>query len=640
MTSSSRRLNTALDNGCERTRALECSRAEVDPPMTLSQGGSSVAHIHPNWDQLACLPTPLNIGERQVLDCLGGLDDAWIVYVQPRLGLDQPDFIVAHPTFGVCSVEVKDWSLGAYRQADDGRIEMRHQGGWARTDETPRLQAHRYRGAIYERLMSLTDEAPPFAQVRSIVVMPRCTTAQARVAIAKHAIQDGERWIDVFGHDTLRHDPTLVLTGSSHPSVRRISPVAMNALRRTLAEPEADSDQRMPLMMSPAARNIASNPSDARVRRVRGAAGCGKSLGLAARAAQLSLEGKNVLVLTFNATLPHYLRDLAARRCRDVGASLNRITFAYLHELCRRAVDDAIVAGSEPAINPLPGLLTDFEAKIDQGIEAYRLGFGPKFDAVLVDEGQDFSLKWWNMLRQHVCADNGELLLVADPTQDLYGQRAWTDEERMLGAGFSGPWTELRGSYRMPPDLTPVVAEFAQLHLGDWGVNPNVPTDHPQRPGRYRPTIKRWVNTENGESCGKRLGTEVIRLLAANPDLAPSDVVFLANHRQGLEAVKVITDAGFEVQHVFGTTEAEKRSRKMRFWGSAEGVKGCTVQSFKGWESRAVVMSVGWGEEARRLIYVGLTRVKGDRGNRSAFVTVINSDYGLRGFQQRFEQSA
>lgn len=151
---------------------------------------------------------------------------------------------------------------------------------------------------------------------------------------------------------------------------------------------------------------------------------------------------------------------------------------------------------------PAPGVLTDFEAKVDQGIEAYRLGYGPRLDAVLVDEGQDFSLKWWNMLRQHVCRPDGELLLVADPTQDLYEKRAWTDEDRMLGAGFSGPWTELRGSYRMPRDLTPVVAEFAQLHLGDWGVNPAVPYDHPQRVGRYQPTVKRWVNTERGESCG------------------------------------------------------------------------------------------------------------------------------------------
>ena len=56
-----------------------------------------MARVYPHWDELACLSTPLNVGERQVLDCLALLDDEWIIYVQPRLGLDQPDFITAHP---------------------------------------------------------------------------------------------------------------------------------------------------------------------------------------------------------------------------------------------------------------------------------------------------------------------------------------------------------------------------------------------------------------------------------------------------------------------------------------------------------------------------------------------------------------
>ena len=51
----------------------------------------------------------------------------------------------------------------------------------------------------------------------------------------------------------------------------------------------------------------------------------------------------------------------------------------------------------QPGIGSLPGVLSEFEEKIDLGIEAYRLGDGPRFDAVLVDEGQDFSLKWWQM---------------------------------------------------------------------------------------------------------------------------------------------------------------------------------------------------------------------------------------------------
>ena len=107
------------------------------------------------------------------------------------------------------------------------------------------------------------------------------------------------------------------------------------------------SDARRPLTLSAAAANIANNPSKARIRRVRGAAGCGKSLGLAARAARLAHEGKEVLVVTFNSTLTHYLRDLAADHCHDLGAPLNRITFAHLLALCEQAIDDSRIAGAD-----------------------------------------------------------------------------------------------------------------------------------------------------------------------------------------------------------------------------------------------------------------------------------------------------
>ena len=172
---------------------------------------------------------------------------------------------------------------------------------------------------------------------------------------------------------------------------------------------------------------------------------------------------------------------------------------------------------------------------------------------------------------------------MADPTQDVYGQRAWTDELRLTGAGFSGPWTELRGSYRMPPDLTPVVAEFAQLALDDWDVNPSVPDDHPLNMLPFQPTVRRWVNIEPGESSGHRLGREVLTLLMTNPDLSPSDVVFLANsHEEGLDAVRVIEIAGFQVQHMFGRTPTEKRDPQAGLLERCERGEGFHLPELQG----------------------------------------------------------
>ena len=601
-----------------------------------------MARVFPPVAELDFLSTPLNVGERQVLDALTGLDDGWNVYVQPRLGMDQPDFVVLHPYFGVTAIEVKDWSLGMYRQTVTGLIEVCCKGGWRPTSEAPRFQAHRYRNTLFERFFADPGQTNrDFSIVRAIVVLVRHTTAEARSLLAIPQMDAStEKWIEVWGGEDVLRSPLEVVTGRRSPRSLCIPPNCVDKLRRHLAEPEAASDQRRPLSLSPAAINIDRNPSSARIRRVKGAAGSGKSLGLAARAARLAGDGKEVLVLTYNSTLPHYLHDLALRRCREVDADIRRITFTHFHDLCHRAIDDSRLAGFEPMSASLPGIVDRYEDSVDRAIDVYKHGRGKRFDAVLVDEGQDFSLKWWNFLRLHVCQPDGEMLLVADPTQDVYGQHSWTDEAQMLGAGFKGPWTETSGSYRMPPDLIPVVADFAAKHVHGMNVEPTVPSDHPQQVGRYEPTVRRWVNAPTGEMLGTRLGGEVVRLLKDHPDLSPSDVVFLArSHQEGIHAVKVIADAGFEVQHLFALDATDKRRRKERFLAVAPGVKGCTVHSFKGWESRAVVLTVSRGDDSHRLAYVSMTRVKGDPNHRSAYVTVVNGDRQLDSFQQEFMAS-
>ena len=190
------------------------------------------------------------------------------------------------------------------------------------------------------------------------------------------------------------------------------------------------SQRRSPIRLSEGARNIAANPSSARRRRVRGPAGCGKSFGLAARAARLAAEREHVLVLTFNTTLANYLRTLVSARCREYGANPALVTCTPFHSFCARLVDDAEHAGF-PTVAPADTAW--FDAVVVRARLACEAGFRRQFDAVLIDEGQDFTLDWWNLLREHVVRPDGEMLLVADPTQDVYGKRAWTDEQQMIG---------------------------------------------------------------------------------------------------------------------------------------------------------------------------------------------------------------
>ena len=133
-----------------------------------------------------------------------------------------------------------------------------------------------------------------------------------------------------------------------------------------------------------------------------------------------------------------------------------------------------------------------FEIMHSNAIEILKSGRGPEpFDAILVDEGQDIRPDWWNALRLNLSPD-GEMLLFADATQDIYETNSsWTDEA-MTGAGFAGGrWSELKTSYRIPEKLAPYARSFAEKFLSELPVNlPEVD----QREIDYFKCELRWID--------------------------------------------------------------------------------------------------------------------------------------------------
>ena len=483
------------------------------------------------------------------------------------------------------------------------------------------------------------DAAHPTDTIRSVVVFPQMSNEQARTLLgAPQRERTRENEITVWGGDGLRQSLDEIVCAPGCEPPQRASIIR---LRRQLADSQIVLELGDPTRLSPDARNIESNPSGARIRRVRGPSGSGKSFGLAARAARLASEGKSVLVLSFNTTLSNYLRTLVTARCREYPANPSLVTCTNIHRFCSRLADDAERAGV--TLQTHAGAPW-FDRPVLRAVEASEAGYESRFDAVLVDEGQDFTLDWWNLLRTHVVEPDGEMLLVADPTQDVYDKRAWTDEDQMLGAGFSGKWTELKGSYRMPGDLVAIANHFAERYVEGERLDGCVPAAGPDtdvtRSNASR-SVRRWRQVDRVDELGVEVGREVVRLLEENPELAPNDVAFLLErHCDGVAAVNEIEDAGYCVHHVFSDTRSAQAIRKRRFWPEADGIKGSTVHSFKGWETPTLVMGIGTASASRRLAYVAMTRAKAGASDGRSFVSVVNADLHIAGFRSRFEQWA
>lgn len=593
-----------------------------------------MAIIRPPVDHLDELQEPLGDAAKLVFEAFTALGDDWTIHVRPKVGQDVPDLVLVHDRRGVLTVDVVDWSPSDHRRSDDGSIEsLGADGRWTPSSERPLAVARRHRNTMYEQFFAFPGDArEPGASVRSVVVLPFCSGVEAGTLLAA----DVGNPIDVvlvWSRDDLEQRLPFLVEG---PGTSTAPAASVARVRRGLVIDGTSHDEVEPVQLSDDARRIAVNPDSARIRGVAGTAGSGKSFALTARAARLTAEGKSVLVLCHNLTLADHLRQLVVDRCTELGANPALVTCTSFHTFCSRVVDDAAQAGivaDEPARGTWPVKIV---AKTRGVFEA---GFERRFDAVLVDEGQDFTVDWWNLLREHVVRLDGEMLLVADSTVELYGQSAWDDPDTLVAAGFVEPWIRMTRSYRMAPELVRATNEFARSYVAADAVVPEIAEDQAAVVGHVSNTARSWRNVERVADLGVAVGREVVRMLRTRPDLAPRDVVFLCEyHHDGLAAAREIESAGYPVHHVYSRDPDERHRSKGRFWPEADAVKGCTVHSYKGWDSPAVVVGIGMEERSRRLGYASMTRVSSTvPGRDTSYLVVVNADPRMADFQPMFE---
>jgi hypothetical protein len=396
-------------------------------------------------------------------------------------------------------------------------------------------------------------------------------------------------------------------------------------LRGWLVEPDFASSQRRPLKMDARQRSFAKSRTESGYRRIKGPAGSGKSLVLAARAAQLAAEGKSVLVVTFNITLWHYLRDLVARASSKPGWA-DHVTFVHFHRWCQLVCDEAGLGEEYDDLWKNTDVGTALNRDLPRlASEAVRMLGITRYDAILVDEGQDYRLSWWNALR-HAAEPAAELLLVADATQDVYGTaEAWT-EDAMRGAGFAGPWAELETSYRLPNDAMAFARSYAETFL------PKDTVDLP-RPEQgaleLYPCTLRWVQCESREDSVEAAISQTIVMMqqTGKNGLANADITVLTDDQDAGSIIAFgLDECRIRTVDTFHRERSEAQRKKMAFWMGDARVKATTLHSFKGWETRLLVVHItrAFTPDAKALIYAGLTRLK--RDVKGSWLTVICSD--------------
>jgi UvrD-like helicase C-terminal domain/AAA domain len=378
------------------------------------------------------LPTDSAAERRLYEGFLEQLDDAFVIYhsvdwvVGGRAGRDEgeADFVITHPELGLLALEVKGGRV-AYDAATKRWTQTGHSGTHG-LDEDP---FHQSKGAMHS-LVRILEAQPGWDRWKPSygfgVAFP-----DGRYETAAHPGAPAEIVID--RHDLARlaeRVPEVMRTWAR--GGRRFGAEGMEAVSKALG---FSVEIRTPLRLrfDEEDKKIVELTSDQawvlafvlhrRRAAVTGPAGSGKTVLAVSVAKQLATAGHRTLLTCFNRRLGEYLRA-------SVGG-FGGIDTATFHQLCVQMAKEAGVDLPPEDVGPASPY---FEHRLPDALAEAAGRLGPRYDAIVVDEGQDFREWWWPaLLSLHTDPDGGFLYVFADDNQNLYGGALPVGEEDRVG---------------------------------------------------------------------------------------------------------------------------------------------------------------------------------------------------------------
>jgi hypothetical protein len=491
----------------------------------------------------------------------------WVSFDKGRQHDGEVDFLIAHPDQGVLLLEVKGGTVR--REGGDRDLWFSTDlGGQEHAIHNPFRQVERSMYALKMRLETTPATSGFHYALNRTVAFPDVLVADERLGtdVNRDIVIDSSN-IYLLAKAIQRamsggapgpgKDGVNALLELTYPSF---------ALKRMgLATRVKDGDSQV-LQLTQQQLGLLDSLGSHRRIAVAGIAGSGKTVMAVEHARRLAADGLDVLFTCFN-------RALAAEVRAELGHLPNATVRAY-HELAEEFVRESglalPVADSELLAtyfeNDLPELFAEAISVLDK-----------RFDAIVVDEGQDFADVWWVTL---------EAL-----------QR--TPEDSILAVFYDNNQGIFRSSYAYP------------IPLPHFRLSRNCRCTQ-----QIHDLAARFVDLERGCQGSARNGEDVEQILVPETEVMNSlrRTVHRLTHDEGIpvDQIVVLTPRSRAKSLL---QDGMKIGNLVVDWeGQGSGKLACrTVHAFKGLESPVVIlveMDRAHRDTRNRLIHVALTRAR------------------------------
>lgn len=583
-----------------------------------------MAIFSPTLEQIDILKVPPTAGERSLLKALEtSLDNSYEVFFQPCLNGDNPDVIVMRKGVGVWILEVKDWNLDYYYVERIGVWGLKNHKGFV---SSPVEQAREYKNNLYglhiEGLLEKKINNRSYYSVIHFGVYFHNETESRASNFVNQERRKDQDYFDILGHDSLNEGslrkilqkrrldkPSVLFTDELYEKFLRYLSPSEHALEN--GESITYTKRQQELSVSRSGQQ-----------KVKGVAGAGKTLVLAKRAVNAHKRtGGNVLILTFNLTLVNYIHDQISRVREHF--KWNTFTIINYHQFFKSQSNN---------YNLLVSSYTDYDNEnFFEQVAAEIM----KYDAIFIDEIQDFKLEWQKLVKNYFLQRGGEFVVFGDEKQNIYGREL---EDRKIRTLISGKWNSLTETHRLSNKVCEIASAFQDRYLvTKYEKDELKPV---QMLLDFDNGVDHQVHYYYAERCTLEHAEKLYSLLDGL-SLHPNDIGFLAANYDILQKFDLYirtfrnerTTTTFEEKEMNDKLKEEetdpnklkmqldeiRRSKKMSFWMNRGTSKLSTIHSFKGWEIRNLVLllepdtrvdeggaSIGIDE----LIYTGLTRCR------------------------------